>query len=242
MQGEFSIEQLLIPANGGVRRPSRGRWLWVTAGGLLLLAAMTVGWGRATSFKIDPKVLQRMESLYGLSARQRLLDWQRLMIRASGDDERTKLTVVNRFFNRLAFISDQAHWGKKDYWATPLEFLASDGGDCEDFAVAKYFTLKQLGVPEERMSLTYVKALRLNQAHMVLTYTPSPGAEPLVLDNLEETIRPASERTDLLPVYSFNGDGLWLAKQRGRGKRVGRSSRLSRWRDLLARMQHDVPM
>ncbi len=147
-----------------------------------------------------------------------------------------KLERVNRFFNRLHFIDDTIHWQQEDYWATPVEFLASNGGDCEDFALAKYFTLRALGVPEERLALTYVKAVRLNRAHMVLTYYPEPGAEPLVLDNLTEAIQPASRRTDLLPVYSFNGAGLWLAKQRGRGKKVGESGRLSRWRQLLNRM------
>jgi len=204
----------------------------------MLLAAVSMGWGSGSRFDIDPDILARMEERYGKDARQRLKAWQRLMLR-NGGSEYKKLAQVNAFFNRLDFVSDDRHWGKKDYWATPLEFLASNGGDCEDFAVAKYFTLKQMGVPEERMSLTYVKALRLNQAHMVVTYHPKPGAEPLVLDNLEDSIKMASKRSDLLPVYSFNGDGLWLAKQRGRGKRVGKSSRLSRWRDLLRRMRND---
>ena len=61
----------------------------------------------------------------------------------------------------MRFIDDIIHWNKVDYWATPIEFLASHGGDCEDFAIAKYFTLIQLGIPEEQLTLTYVKALRL---------------------------------------------------------------------------------
>jgi hypothetical protein len=71
---------------------------------------------------------------------------------------------------------------------------------------------------------------------MVLTYFSSPSAEPLVLDNLVGIVKPASERQDLIPIYSFNGTGLWLAKQRGRGKLAGSSSRLKRWQDLLERM------
>ena len=125
-----------------------------------------------------------------------------------------------------------------DYWATPVEFLATDGGDCEDFAIAKYFTLRALGVPTDRMRITYVKAITLNQAHMVLAYYPSPGAEPLVLDNLIGEIKPASQRTDLVPVYSFNGDNLWVAREmRGQGQYVGSSSRIGLWRGLLERMR-----
>ena len=147
------------------------------------------------------------------------------------------LTRVNAFFNQMLFVSDRQQWGKEDYWATPVEFLAAGGGDCEDFSLAKYFTLRELGVPLERMRLTYVKAVKLNQAHMVVAYFPTPDAEPLILDNLVPDIRRASERIDLVPVYSFNGDGLWLSKERGRGHRVGDSGRLKLWNDLKYRVE-----
>ena len=117
--------------------------------------------------------------------------------------------------------------------------LASNGGDCEDFSIAKYFTLRELGIPAEKLRLTYVKALKLDQAHMVLTYYSTPDAVPLVLDNLINEIRSATEREDLLPVYSFNGDGLWLAKSRGMEQRVGRSERLSRWQEVIARIDEE---
>jgi predicted transglutaminase-like cysteine proteinase len=188
------------------------------------------------TFTLTPKFIAAVEKRYGAFAKRRLLAWQKL-IRDQGeatDDE--LLERVNSFFNRMEFVDDIVHWKKKDYWATPVEFLVTGGGDCEDFSLAKYFTLKAMGVDEEKLNLTYVKAVRLNQAHMVLTYHRTPEAEPLVLDNLIGAIRKASERNDLIPVYSFNGTGLWLAKARGRGQKVGGSDRLKRWRDLLARM------
>lgn len=189
-----------------------------------------------STFTLSHKLITAVEKKYGEYAKRRLLSWQNL-IREEGrgtDDE--LLEKVNIFFNRMQFVDDIVHWKKKDYWATPVEFLMTGAGDCEDFSLAKYFTLKAMGVDEEKLNLTYVKAIRLNQAHMVLTYHRTPEAEPLVLDNLIAEIRPASERNDLLPVYSFNGTGLWLAKARGRGQKVGGSDRLKRWRDLLARM------
>jgi predicted transglutaminase-like cysteine proteinase len=134
------------------------------------------------------------------------------------------------------FVNDIAVWDKEDYWATPLEFLSKGAGDCEDYSIAKYFTLKELGVDEQKLRITYVKAVKLNQAHMVLTYFENKRAIPLVLDNLDIEIKPANLRKDLIPVYSFNGDGLWLAKARGDGKRVGNASRLSLWEELAARM------
>jgi predicted transglutaminase-like cysteine proteinase len=187
-------------------------------------------------FTIDPLIMDAAEKKYGIEARQRLLAWQQFIREDSSTTDRMKLDRVNAFFNTLPFISDPDHWLKSDYWATPVEFLASNGGDCEDFALAKYFTLKLLGVAEEKMNLTYVKAWKINQAHMVVTYHETPGATPLVLDNLVDAIEPASKRPDLLPVYSFNGTGLWLAKERGRGNMVGKSDRLKLWTDLLERM------
>lgn len=151
---------------------------------------------------------------------------------------REKLVLVNAFFNQMRFVSDRQQWGKDDYWATPVEFLAAGGGDCEDFSLAKYFTLRALGVPADSMRLTYAKAVKLNQAHMVVAYFPATDAEPLILDNLVGDIRPASQRVDLVPVYSFNGDGLWLSKERGRGRRVGGADRLKLWNDLKYRMEN----
>ncbi len=217
-------------AQGSVRSAcARHRWFgWV----LLLL----MSWVVADGFDLNEALLERIEIRYGSEARERVVRWDRLMHDYQDLSEPEKLLRVNEFFNEQAFVSDAEHWGRNDYWATPVEFLATSGGDCEDFAVAKYFTLREMGVPVERMTLTYVKALELNQAHMVLTYAATPGAVPLVLDNLREDILPASQRRDLLPVYSFNGEGLWLAKERGRGKLVGSSSRLSLWTDLVQRM------
>jgi predicted transglutaminase-like cysteine proteinase len=191
------------------------------------------------SFVISEQAIRRMVQRFGPDARERLLAWQNLIETTKGSD-RIKLERVNRFMNTVPFIDDSIHWSQPDYWATPMEFIASNGGDCEDFAIAKFFTLLRLGISEDRLTLTYVKALRLDQAHMVLTYSPTPGAEPLVLDNLTNSILPSSQRTDLLPVYSMNGSGLWLAKQRGRGKSIGGKGRLTRWNDLLGRMSGET--
>lgn len=180
--------------------------------------------------------LRLAEQKYGPASRQRLQAWLNLLSQGQEDDDQVKLERVNRFFNQIQFVEDSIHWQQHDYWATPFEFLASGGGDCEDFAIAKYFTLVSLGVDENKLTLTYVKALKLHQAHMVLAYYKAPAAEPLLLDSLSDSIEPSSRRTDLLPVYSLNATGLWLAKQRGKGKLIGASHRLQRWQDLLKRM------
>ena len=95
-------------------------------------------------------------------------------------------------------------------------------------------------MPVERMRITYVKALTLNQAHMVLAYYEKPDAEPLLLDNIDEEVKPASQRKDLIPEYSFNGDNLWLSKELNRiGRLVGKSQRIGMWKKLLSRFQKE---
>jgi predicted transglutaminase-like cysteine proteinase len=204
-----------------------------------LLGACLMTLALAEGFVITEQMLDNIGRQYGADAKQRVLAWDALMKQAANLTEVEKLERVNAFFNRLRFVSDADHWGRIDYWATPLEMLSTDGGDCEDFSIAKYFTLKAMGVPESRMRLTYVKALTLNQAHMVVTYFLSPESDPLVLDNLIDEIRNSTQRNDLYPIYSFNGEGLWLAKARGTGKRVGASDRISLWQDLIDRINHE---
>ncbi len=213
------------------------RWLGVIA--VLVCFAAAVAENLGARLGLTDRNLSYVEKKYGQVARKRLLDWQELMISSRNKPELQKLELVNQFFNQVIFVSDLDHWGVEDYWATPVEMLATNGGDCEDFAIAKYFTLAEMGVPVSRLQITYVKALNWNpvsQAHMVLTYYPTPEAIPQVLDNLIPEIKSATLRRDLVPVYSFNGDGLWLAKERGLGRNVGKSDRISLWRTLEARI------
>jgi len=204
---------------------------------VLSLAALAVELDTIT----DPQI-GKLAQQFGPTAKNRLTDGRSLVTTPKNralQQEREKLEIVNDFMNRTPFISDLQHWGKEDYWATPVEFLSTNGGDCEDFSIAKYFALRSLGVPDEKLRITYVKEIVVyNEAHMVLAYFPAPDAEPLVLDNINKTIRPASTRTDLVPVYSFNGSDLWLAKdQTGRGQSVGGSDRIGHWKDVQSRLK-----
>lgn len=171
-------------------------------------------------------------------ARPRLEEWKRYAAqrRAAALPEAELLAEVNRVLNRVRFVEDLEHWKEADYWATPAETVASNGADCEDFTIAKYFLLKELGVPVSRLRMTYVKSLKLNQAHMVLAYYPRPDAEPLVLDNLEQAVRPASQRTDLVPVYSFNDEEVWI-EMRGRS---GSPRQIRNWTLLLERLDQEL--
>ncbi|MDI9245291.1 transglutaminase-like cysteine peptidase [Marinobacter sp. CHS3-4] len=201
----------------------------------LLITLLCTGIALA-SVRISEELLRYVQTEFGEQAGQRLIDWQTLNDEGKDWAFPLKLERVNAFFNQVRFVNDIRHWGEEDYWATPVELLATNGGDCEDFSIAKYLTLKAMGVPDEQLRIVYVKALELNQAHMVLAWYPTPLADPLILDNLTGDIKPASERKDLVPVYSFNGDGLWLNRSRGGDKRIGEAKKLSRWQDLNSRI------
>ncbi|CAN7335860.1 cysteine protease LapG [Pseudomonas solani] len=209
-------------------KQGRPRTTWLALLACLLVSAVAANW----DFGL---ILQNAQKRYGSlgTAKERIEAWSVLIDGSGALPEKDKLAAVNRFFNRqLRFVDDQRNWGQNDYWATPVEALVKGAGDCEDYSIAKYFTLRRLGIPSEKLRITYVKALNYNQAHMVLTYYASPSSDPLVLDNLIGEIRPASQRKDLLPVYAFNAEGLYTA-----GKRSGDSKKLSRWQDILQKMR-----
>jgi predicted transglutaminase-like cysteine proteinase len=184
-----------------------------------------------------PGLFDRVEEDYDKDARERVEAWQQLVLDEQDNSEKGKLHIVNRFFNRVRFVDDIRVWGQKDYWATPIEFLGRNAGDCEDFTIAKYFTLRALGIPSDKLRLMYVRALRLNQSHMVLAYFETPDSMPMVLDNINEKILPANYRQDLQPIYSFNGDGLWAAKAQGRGRKIRDKGSHSTWETLMTRIE-----
>lgn len=191
----------------------------------------------------DTERLQRLiAQRFGSEASARYNDWREVIQQAASAAEADKLPRVNEFFNRrVRFVDDQQIWGRADYWASPLEFLGHGAGDCEDFSIAKYFSLIEAGVERGKLRLIYVRAViglpgsGVPVAHMVLGYYATPVAEPLVLDNLVTEIRPASRRPDLTPVFSFNGEGVWTATGVDRpGMSV---ERLARWTELVQRMR-----
>jgi len=202
----------------------------------LLLIMMSVLYAKKTSKLNEPQIVAALTHNYGERAGKRGKAWFRLMKKSYGLDEQAQINNVNNFFNLLRFTDDIKLWGVSNYWATPIEFLGVNAGDCEDFAIAKYFTLLELGVPDKKMRITMVKAVKLNQYHMVVAYYETPGSVPVILDNIDGKIKPATQRKDLIPVYSFNGKQLWLNKKKGQGVLAGKSQRLKRWTDLNQRM------
>ena len=209
----------------------------------IALAMLCVGFALAQSDLT--KMQQLAESRYGQQAAVTVEQWRSLITNSNDLTEVEKIEQVNTFFNsRVRFVDDSIAWQQNDYWATPLETMGRLQGDCEDFSIAKYITLQLMGIPINKMRITYVRARlgsptsKITQAHMVLSYYPQARAVPLILDNLISEIRSASRRPDLTPVYGFNSEGLWVGG--ATNPAIGNpSSRLSRWRDMLSRMQKE---
>jgi len=185
-----------------------------------------------------------MHNRFGINGLNQLQAWNQLIENHKTSSAAEKTQAVNNFFNKnTRFEDDISHWKKSDYWATPLETLGSGAGDCEDYTIAKYFTLIELGVSIEHLRLIYVKAQiggpnsKIFQAHMVLGYYEQPDSIPVILDSLVSAIETADKRNDLHPVFSFNSDGLWIGNQAQ--PQIDPTARLSRWRDVLERMKQE---
>lgn len=195
----------------------------------------------ATDFR---QLANLAEQRYGGEAKQTVLNLASLIVELESAPELEKLKRINYFFNtHITFVSDKQNWKENDYWATPLESLGKAQGDCEDYSIAKYIFLRELGIPDERLKLTYVRARiggpesKSVQAHMVLSYYASPTAEPVILDNLVSEIHASSRRVDLKPIFSFNSQGLWAGiKTNTKGSSL---KSLSRWSNVLARIKND---
>ncbi len=189
-------------------------------------------------YSVDNKVLLDVQRESGVDAKNRIVELVKLLNELYKKDDLKKLEAINDFFNDIEYSNDIVTWKKKDYWATREEFLSIDAGDCEDYVIAKYFSLRQLGLSEKKIFLTYVKAIKYRQSHMVLSYFKTKKSIPLVLDNINRKILPSTSRKDLRPLFSFNGEKIYMAKQRGLGRVVPKGKiNLKKWSNLVLKIK-----
>ena len=188
--------------------------------------------------RFDDETINYAEETYGSGAGDCLHDWELMVNRANPEGTHLeKLETVNQFFNsRMIYAKDIQVWGIKEFWATPFEFMCKGAGDCEDYAIAKFFTLKEVGVPERNLNIMYGKRIHFGTAHMVLGYYRTPEAVPLILDNITDMITLECERPDLRLSLGFNTYGLWPAGQYGKGGAMLAAPRLREWRNLQTRL------
>ncbi len=207
---------------------------------IILFLLLTINISAKDIYSIDFKTLQKAELEYGLEAKQRVINLIKLLNTINTKSDLEKLEEINNFFNKIEFKNDIKVWKQKDYWATREEFLNMAVGDCEDYVISKYFSLRQLGIDDTKIFLTYVKAIKYKQSHMVLTYFKNKRSAPLVLDNIVQEILPSSKRKDLRPLFNFNGEKIYMAKQRGLGREVPKGKvNLKKWSSLILKIKRE---
>lgn len=197
---------------------------------LILLALFFVSYAYAQKPYVQKPLLEKITKKYKVFAKKRFFFLQQTLDEVRDASDMEKLEAVNQFFNLVKYKSDMKVYAKKDYWATPWEFLGKDVGDCEDYVISKYFALKYLGVDSKKLFFTYVRSTKFKQPHMVLTYFKTPRSEPLILDNNNRKIFPASKRKDLTPIYNFNGELLKKGKKQKAHKK---------WDQLMLNMKRN---
>lgn len=134
-------------------------------------------------------------------------DWKAFLKTIEGMDITAQLDAINRQMNEANYINDLANWGIKDYWETPLQFFMRDG-DCEDFAIAKYMSLRALGRPVDDMRVVVLQDQNLDVAHAVLVYYLDGVG--YVLDNQIKQVIPQEKVHHYKPFYSVNETAWWL--------------------------------
>lgn len=218
--------------------PTRSCFVLLITGAILATAA----YAPAVALRFDEsRIQQSAQAKYGQRGAHAVSQWLAMMSQQRSQPESQQLRAVNNYWNSTVRGGEDRYvWKQADYWATPLETLGRQAGDCEDYVIGKYFSLIHMGVPAEKLRLIYVKAriggMGSSQsiAHMVLGYYATPDADPLVLDSLAGSISPASQRRDLTPVFSFNAQGIYVA-----GAAATSPDRIGHWRSLLSKMQKE---
>ena len=204
---------------------------------LVLLLSLIISYSYATKPYVEKPLLHKIGKKYKIFAKKRFFYQQQTLDSLKGKTDLEKLEKVNTFYNGVRYASDLKVYKKKDYWATPWEFLGKDKGDCEDYVISKYFALLYLGMDSKKLFFTYVRSNKFKAAHMVLTYFKTPRSEPLILDNNNHKIFPASKRKDLTPIYNFNGNSLYRASKKGAGKKVNSQKAHKKWDLLIKNMK-----
>jgi len=148
-----------------------------------------------------------------------------------------KLAYVNAFFNKILPINDATKYSYDDYWATRKEFIIEGQGDCEDYVIAKYFTLIELGIKKKNLYFAVVQVKGKTSYHMNLLYLETPKSVPLVLDNLSFKVVPLPVRKKLITKFAFNEYNSHNLTKTGLGKKVNIDwGDVNKWEVLLDRV------
>lgn len=171
----------------------------------LIFLIFLINYVSAYEFKLNEKDLKYINNSDKKSfIENRLNKYKNLKMQVKDYELLRKLSHVNSFINKILPAHDISTQASLDYWATPKEFLLQGHGDCEDYVIAKYFTLLELGIPKEKLYFAVVDIKGEKASHMILLYLENKESTPLVLDNLSSVVIPLTKRTKLIPKFAFN--------------------------------------
>lgn len=162
-----------------------------------------------SAFRKWTTVMRRFEDEMGTSASKapRIMQWRTEIRRLQNTSRLQQVEAVNDYINQVRYIEDKNAFGRSDYWATPIEFL-SRGGDCEDFAIAKYASLRALGFSSEQLRIAVVEDQVKKIHHAILIVYLEDGA--YVLDNQDKALKPMRTVSRYKPIFSINSTHWWL--------------------------------
>ncbi len=173
--------------------------------------AMFPKWSGALNRYFNERGLEEASCTSSSFNRCHLREWKAFLAEQQGKDRRAQVDAVNAYMNRQPYLTDPRNYGISDYWATPVQFFSRDG-DCEDYAIAKFLSLRALGFGNDMLRIVVLQDLNLRVGHAILVVYL--GGEPLILDNQIRRVVEANRIHHYKPIYSINEQHLWL-HQRG---------------------------
>jgi len=164
-----------------------------------------------SAFKKWTGVMARFEEqMKTQGSSPRILMWKAELQRLKGKSVREQVDGVNEYVNQVRYVEDIDNYHKSDYWATPVEFF-SRGGDCEDYAIAKYASLRALGFTSDQLRVAVVQDTWRNLPHAILIVYTGEGV--FVLDNQNKKVENAQNVTRYQPIFSINSTSWWLHRK-----------------------------
>ena len=218
--------------------------VWLALGFASFFSAwmLVAGAAEINHAAISKRVIRDTERVFGPGAASRIAAWSELVTNNKDKPITEKLALTNSFFNRVPVKSEEEIWGHM-HWSTPFEMLLHNAGSQADHTIAKYITLEAMGISIDHMTITHVHSMKSsNLSYMVLTYHEKRGVVPLVLDTMNDEIKPADQRTDLFPEDSLNDSGLWLSNKQKDERNDAQEEaavHVELWNDMNARLDKE---
>jgi predicted transglutaminase-like cysteine proteinase len=181
--------------------------------------------------------LDNIEKSSGYIAKNRIVDYAKTLELLKTLPKQEQLLRVNFYLNQLPTKLDIVNYNQSDYWSTPKEFLTCGYGDCEDYAIIKYFTLLKLGFSKEKLFITTSHEKYTGQQHMVLSYFELENKPPLILDSLSYKILDLEKRVDLKLQIFINQTGAYKIDENNTLVKVGDVP--EKFKELMKKVEED---